>query len=701
MKKLFTVFIAAMVCLPLFALAQEEQGYYSRSYARVNSVSGDVYIQRPGNLGFEAASINLAISEGDKLGTREGRVEIQFGGGNYLRADRSTQVEFAKLPHQQGDPYKLHLLSGSIFLRVGSMDTDKAFEIHSPDASFYVLEAGLYRLNLIGDKQTELQVISGSCEAAGEGGSVVVKSQEHVIASNGQLRSNPQPFVSNLDEFARWNESRDSLLAQNNAPSQSYLPSELDEYASELDENGTWNYEPTYGFVWIPRITYEDWRPYYYGHWVWYPIIGWTWVSDEPWGWCTYHYGRWGWRYDWGWYWIPMSYWGPAWVSWWWDYDYIGWCPMNYYNRPCFLRGHNFYYDHWGRDFYCHENRALTVIHKNQLQSPHADRFALNQNSLSHIGQISMTNGSPHITPTVDRTGQLSREAQSLFSSRNGRPVVRAFGTDGSVRGPLAQGQFNTSTSNGGVSTRGSSGTRGSLATHPSLIGGTSSQSRDSGGRNIRFYSSRETISGLSSGTNQSLRVEGGRVFDRRSSSSSAIKEYGSRSGSSTIRQDSSSSSSPRTIRRDSSFSGSSSGTRTIREFRSNEASPVSRFRTSTGGMNTASTYSSRYGSSFGTGSSSTYSSKYWSSARSYSYGSPWRSSSSPYYSSRGYSQYYGSSSHSYSAPSYSYRSLSHSSGSSRSYGGSSSYSHSSSGSSRSSSGSGHSSSSSSSHGHR
>ena len=79
--------------------------------------------------------------------------------------------------------------------------------------------------------------------------------------------------------------------------------------------------------------------PITYGRWAWYPIIGWTWVSYEPWGWCTSHYGRWGWGADLGWYWIPQNHWawGPAWVHWYWDNDYIGWCPLSYYNYPAVI----------------------------------------------------------------------------------------------------------------------------------------------------------------------------------------------------------------------------------------------------------------------------------------------------------------------------------------------------------------------------
>ena len=55
---------------------------------------------------------------------------------------------------------------------------------------------------------------------------------------------------------------------------------------------------------------------------------GWTWVSDEPFGWATYHYGRWAWDPYAGWLWVPGTDWGPAWVAWQQGNGYVGWAPL-------------------------------------------------------------------------------------------------------------------------------------------------------------------------------------------------------------------------------------------------------------------------------------------------------------------------------------------------------------------------------------
>ncbi|HEX3552078.1 MAG TPA: DUF6600 domain-containing protein [Thermoanaerobaculia bacterium] len=98
-------------------------------------------------------------------------------------------------------------------------------------------------------------------------------------------------------------------------------------FYDDLASYGHWIQRPRYGWVWTPRVVARSWRPYEYGHWVW-TDLGWTWVSDEPFGWATYHYGRWYDDPDYGWEWVPGDRWAPAWVDWHANNDYVGWAPL-------------------------------------------------------------------------------------------------------------------------------------------------------------------------------------------------------------------------------------------------------------------------------------------------------------------------------------------------------------------------------------
>src|ERR1043166_7263641 len=100
-------------------------------------------------------------------------------------------------------------------------------------------------------------------------------------------------------------------------------------FYTRLEPFGAWVETSTYGYVWQPRDAMESrsWRPYTNGHWV-YTDAGWTWISDEPFGWATYHYGRWTRLRGIGWVWVPGDEWAPAWVSWRVSNDYVGWAPL-------------------------------------------------------------------------------------------------------------------------------------------------------------------------------------------------------------------------------------------------------------------------------------------------------------------------------------------------------------------------------------
>lgn len=94
-----------------------------------------------------------------------------------------------------------------------------------------------------------------------------------------------------------------------------------------LSPYGDWIWDDTYGWVWSPYAKPVDWRPYTDGEWIW-TDYGWTWVSDEDWGWGPYHYGRW---YDHstnGWCWVPGQEWAPAWVAWREGDGWVGWAPL-------------------------------------------------------------------------------------------------------------------------------------------------------------------------------------------------------------------------------------------------------------------------------------------------------------------------------------------------------------------------------------
>jgi hypothetical protein len=102
----------------------------------------------------------------------------------------------------------------------------------------------------------------------------------------------------------------------------------IDYFYDELDPYGEWVWHPRYGYVWSPGAVRDDWRPYTVGHWIYTNEYGWYWNSHEPFAWAVYHYGRWGYDPYYGWFWVPGDVWAPAWVTWRYSNEYVGWAPI-------------------------------------------------------------------------------------------------------------------------------------------------------------------------------------------------------------------------------------------------------------------------------------------------------------------------------------------------------------------------------------
>src|SRR5215470_11025551 len=97
----------------------------------------------------------------------------------------------------------------------------------------------------------------------------------------------------------------------------------VDVFNDALAPYGNWVSDGRYGRVWVPNEA--NYQPYRRGSWQ-VTDYGWTWISDEPYGWAVTHYGRWVWNGRWMW--RPDTVWGPAWVQWRESDGYVGWAPL-------------------------------------------------------------------------------------------------------------------------------------------------------------------------------------------------------------------------------------------------------------------------------------------------------------------------------------------------------------------------------------
>jgi len=269
---------------------------------RLGYMTGTVSFSPAGENDWVQAMVNRPLTVGDRLwADADSRAEIQVGGA-MVRMDGGTSVSILNLDDRI---VQLQLMQGALNVRVRRLDRNQVVEVATPNLAFTVRQIGAYRIEVDPDgTATTIIVRTGRGEVYGEGASYVIDSRQPYRFTGTGLRDYQYVDTPRLDEFDRWSGERDRRY--DSSVSARYVSQDVVGY-QDLDANGTWRVDATYGNVWFPTRVATGWAPYRDGHWAWVDPWGWTWVDDAPWGFAVSHYGRWtNLRGSWGW--VP----GPA-----------------------------------------------------------------------------------------------------------------------------------------------------------------------------------------------------------------------------------------------------------------------------------------------------------------------------------------------------------------------------------------------------
>jgi hypothetical protein len=279
--------------------------------ARLGYLSGTVSFSPAGEEDWVQATVNRPLTTGDRLWADAGaRTEIQIGGA-MVRMNAGTSVSILNLDDQVA---QLQLTQGVLNVRVRRLEPNQIFEVDTPNLAFTLRQPGEYRIEVDPDgNATTIIMRKGQGEVYGEDASYVIDSRQPYRFTGTGLREYQYVDAPRLDEFDRWSNDRDRRY--DTSVSARYVSPDVVGY-QDLDSNGSWRVDATYGNVWFPNRVAIGWAPYRDGHWAWIDPWGWTWVDDAPWGFAVSHYGRWtNLRGTWGW--VPgpvrtRAYYAPA-----------------------------------------------------------------------------------------------------------------------------------------------------------------------------------------------------------------------------------------------------------------------------------------------------------------------------------------------------------------------------------------------------
>ena len=393
--------------------------------ARISYISGSVSIQPGGSGEWTAAEFNRPVTVGDRLWSdKDSRVELQVGEA-LIHLSANSALSFLNL---DSNIVQMRLTEGLINFRVRELRPSEIYEVDTPNLVFNVTRAGDFRVdvNEKGDV-TAVTALRGEGEVTAAGQTYAVHNAERVEfrgTDHLEYASGPAPQPDSFDE---WAEQRD--LRSERSHSTQYVSRDVIGY-QDLDDYGTWQDVPEYGYVWSPYSVPVGWAPYSYGHWVWIAPWGWTWVDYDPWGFAPFHYGRWVyWANRWGWcpgpiYARPIY--APALVAWigrgrHWGFGFgfggfwganVGWCPLGF-GEPFYpwWRASRTYITNINITNTVIRNRALfntTDIRKVNYIYAHEPRAITAVSTRTFANGHAVDRGAVRVTPSVLRDAQVN-----------------------------------------------------------------------------------------------------------------------------------------------------------------------------------------------------------------------------------------------------------------------------------------------------
>jgi len=267
--------------------------------ARVSLIRGDLEWKPAGTSSWRHADLNQPLSVGDEIWTaNDGRAELQTGAAT-IRLAAGTQMAFLNL---SDEVIQIKLTLGTLRVRLRSLEEKDAFELSTPNAAISLLRAGDYRLEVQPvSSSARLAVYLGNAEVHGLKQTSVAHAGEELTLTGVETLTTATGPLRAEDDFDAFCISRDREAERSR--SAEYVSPRVIGY-SDLDAYGSWSVDVTWGPVWMPSRVPPLWAPYRFGHWIWMPPWGWTWVDDTPWGFAPFHYGRWL-RLRGNWSWLP------------------------------------------------------------------------------------------------------------------------------------------------------------------------------------------------------------------------------------------------------------------------------------------------------------------------------------------------------------------------------------------------------------
>ena len=208
MKTLITV--TAAFLLPVAAFSQD---VISAKAGIINHIEGRVLLQ--GKPLLEIQRTFLHMEAGQRLQAEDGRAEVLFAVGAYLRLAPHSQVEMVSASFTSAS-VRLH--QGSMIVDASTLYDEGSLTVLVGEAEVHLLKKGLYRLDALGVEGSSLTVVKGNALLVAAGAESKVKKKRSIRFGNPDGVVFESRFKHwQEDELTAWHAKRASVIAQTTA----------------------------------------------------------------------------------------------------------------------------------------------------------------------------------------------------------------------------------------------------------------------------------------------------------------------------------------------------------------------------------------------------------------------------------------------------------------------------------------------------
>src|ERR1041384_3198623 len=171
--------------------------------ARLSFVDGDVSFLRAGVTEWAPAVENLPLLAGDQIFTGAGaRAEVQLARDNYIRLSSNTALTISDLSDSGA---QFEITKGIAIVRLERLATTfRSFEFDTPNSAIQFQKDGLYRIEVRGEKDSELIVRRGDADVSTEEGSFKVREGRKLLVDSSNAGRLELAIDNSPDDWDRW-----------------------------------------------------------------------------------------------------------------------------------------------------------------------------------------------------------------------------------------------------------------------------------------------------------------------------------------------------------------------------------------------------------------------------------------------------------------------------------------------------------------